>query len=160
MNRTFFTSDFTDFFKELAANNHKNWFDENRERCHENIKRPFEDFVTALMSELQQDDPKLQGDPRNAIFRINRDIRFARDKTPYKLNRSAYTSRYGRKDGGYPGLYIQLGPEKVMIGGGVYEPNKQELQSLREYIANNRRAFHKAINNPFFVEVFGEITGK
>lgn len=156
---TYFKSDFNSFFKELAANNHKDWFDENRERYHENIKKPFEDFVGALMIELQKDDPHISGDPRKTVFRINRDIRFSKDKTPYKLNRAAFISRYGRKAGGYPGLYIHLGPEKVMIGGGVYNPNKQELQTLREYIMNHKQDFNKAINDPIFLEVFGEIKG-
>src|SRR5690606_4197407 len=95
----YFTSDFIEFFKELAANNNKEWFDENRERYQKNVKIPFEKFVAALMAELKKDDPELTGDPKKAIFRINRDIRFAKDKTPYKLNRSAAISKYGKKDG-------------------------------------------------------------
>jgi len=156
----YFKSDFNTFFKELASNNHKDWFDDNRARYHENIKKPFEDFVAVLMSELQKDDPNLNGDPRKAIFRINRDIRFAKDKTPYKLNRAAFISRFGRKAGGYPGLYIHLGPEKVMIGGGVYKPNKQELQSIREYIMNHSQEFDMAINSPGFKNAFANIKGE
>ena len=157
---TYFKSDFNAFFKELAANNHKDWFDVNRERYHENIKKPFEDFVAALMIELQKDDPHINGDPRKAVFRINRDIRFSKDKTPYKLNRSAFISRYGRKDGGYPGLYIHLGPEKVMIGGGIYNPDKQELQTIREYMMNHPKDLRDAINDPIFLEVFGSLKGE
>src|SRR5690554_151223 len=156
----YFKSDFNTFFKELASNNHKDWFDDNRARYHENIKKPFEDFVAVLMSELQKDDPNLNGDPRKAIFRINRDIRFAKDKTPYKLNRAAFISRFGRKAGGYPGLYIHLGPEKVMIGGGVYKPNKQELQSIREYIMNNIQEFDMTLNHLVLKMAFANIKGE
>lgn len=156
----YFKSDFNEFFKELAANNNKEWFDENRERYHKNIKLPFEHFVAALMAEMQKEDPELTGDPKKAIFRINRDIRFSPDKTPYKLNRSAAISKYGRKDGARPGLYIQLGPENVYIAGGVYDPNKEELQAVREAIANNPKEFEKAINDPHFVETYGEIEGE
>lgn len=155
----YFTSDFNNFFKELAANNNKDWFDENRERYHQNIKKPFEDFIAALMAELQKEDPELTGDPKKAIFRINRDIRFAKDKTPYKLNRSAAISKYGRKDGARPGLYVQLGPENVRIAGGVYDPNKDELMAVREAIMNNPKEFEKAINAEKFVEKFGQIEG-
>lgn len=157
---TYFKSDFNTFFKELAANNHKDWFDVNRERYHENIKKPFEEFVAALMIELQKEDPQINGDPRKTVFRINRDIRFSKDKTPYKLNRAAFISRYGRKDGGYPGLYIHIGPEKVMIGGGIYNPSKQELQTLREYMMNHKQDLHEAVNDPIFLEVFGNIKGE
>ncbi|NEN25817.1 DUF2461 domain-containing protein [Cryomorpha ignava] len=156
----YFKSDFNTFFKELAANNNKDWFDENRERYHQNIKKPFEDFVAALMAELQKEDPALTGDPKKAIFRINRDIRFAKDKAPYKLNRAAAISPYGRKDGARPGLYIQLGPENVRIAGGVYSPNKEELMAVREAIMNNPREFEKAINDENFLETFGEIEGE
>lgn len=157
---TYFKLDFNNFFKELAANNHKDWFDVNRKRYHENIKKPFEDFVEDLMIELQKDNPHINGDPRKAVFRINRDIRFSKDKTPYKLNRSAFISRYGRKARGYPGLYIHFGPEKIVIGGGIYNPDKQELQTLREYIMNNREDFHEAVSDPIFLEVFGNIRGE
>lgn len=156
----YFKSDFNIFFKELAANNNKDWFDVNRERYHQNIKKPFEDFVAALMVELQKDDPQLTGDPKKAIFRINRDIRFAKDKTPYKLNRSASISRYGKKDGARPGLYIQIGPENVRIAGGVYDPNKDELMAVREAIMNNPKEFARAINDENFLETFGKIEGE
>lgn len=155
----YFTSDFNEFFKELAANNNKDWFDENRDRYHKNIKEPFEKFVSDLMAELRKDDPDLTGDPKKTIFRINRDIRFSKDKSIYKLNRSASISKYGRKDGARPGLYIQLGPEMVRVAGGVYDPGKEQLMAVRNAIMNNHSKFEKAIKDPNFLETFGKIEG-
>ena len=156
----YFKSDFNEFFKELAANNHKLWFDENRQRYIQNIKAPFEAFVTALIADIQKFDPQMQIDAKDSIFRINRDIRFSKDKTPYKLNRSAFISPYGKKAGGYPGFYLQIGPEKVMIGGGVYQPNKDDLQKIRRYIISYTKKFQRAISDPQFVEVYGELLGE
>ncbi|MCA1764062.1 MAG: DUF2461 domain-containing protein [Cryomorphaceae bacterium] len=157
----FFNEDFNRFFIELAANNHKDWFDENRERYHNSIKNPFENFVAALSAKMAVDEPELANmDSRKFIFRINRDIRFAKDKSPYKLNRSAAISKYGRKNTANAGLYIQLGPENVVIAGGAYQPNREELQALREGIINRHHAFEKVISHEPFVSKFGEIRGE
>jgi len=155
----YFSSDFNQFFKELAANNHKDWFDENRDRYHRNIKEPFEKFVADLVDELKKDNPKLNINPKSAIFRINRDIRFSKDKSPYKLNRSAAIAPNGKKSIGKGGIYVELGPGRVMVGGGAFSPSKEDLQSLRETIAAKPSKFRKAIENPEFVSVYGEIHG-
>lgn len=155
----YFSSDFNQFFKELAANNHKDWFDENRDRYHRNIKEPFEKFVADLVDELKKDNPKLNINPKSAIFRINRDIRFSKDKSPYKLNRSAAIAPNGKKSIGKGGIYVELGPGRVMVGGGAFSPSKEDLQSLRETIAAKPSKFRKAIENPDFVSVYGEIHG-
>ena len=96
---TYFSPDFLQFFKELAANNHKEWFDENRKRYETVVKKPFEVFVQHAIDEMAKLDPRLSElDPKKCIFRINRDIRFSKDKAPYKLNRSAAISVGGRND--------------------------------------------------------------
>jgi uncharacterized protein (TIGR02453 family) len=156
---TYFSTDFNEFFKELAANNHKDWFDENRDRYHQNIKEPFEKFVADLVDELKKEDPKLNVNPKSAIFRVNRDIRFSKDKSPYKLNRSAAVAPDGKKSIARGGMYVELGPGRVMVGGGAFSPSKEELQSLREAIAANPAKFRKAVENPDFVSVYGEIHG-
>ena len=105
----YFTQDYLDFFKELAANNHKEWFDENRKRYEKSVKDPFKKFVEALIAETHKFDPSVNIEAKDAIFRINRDIRFSKDKTPYKLDRSAIISSGGRKDHSIPGFYIATG---------------------------------------------------
>ena len=121
MKTSYFSKDFLDFFKELAANNNKDWFDANRKRYDKSVKEPFKAFVADLISESQKIDPSIDIEAKDAIFRINRDIRFSKDKTPYKLDRSAIISAAGRKDHSIPGFYIALGPDKTYLGGGASE---------------------------------------
>ncbi len=154
-----FSKDFNQFFIELAANNHKDWFDDNRKRYEQNIKKPFEVFVIDLIAALAVNEPEMNVDPKKTIFRINRDIRFSKDKTPYKLNRSAGISKYGKKDGAYPGMYIQMGPENVGIAGGAFQPDKDQLNTIRLAIMANPKKFRKAIEHPDFINVFGELRG-
>lgn len=155
----YFSTDFNEFFKELAANNHKDWFDIHRERYHKTIKEPFEVFVTDLVDELKKKDPRLNINPKSAIFRINRDIRFSKDKSPYKLNRSAAIAPEGKKSIAQGGIYVELGPGRVMVGGGAFNPSKEELQALREAIAAHPKRFRDALADEKFREVYGEIHG-
>ncbi len=150
--------DFNAFFIELASNNHKDWFDQNRNRYLNSVKIPFENLIQSVIEAIQKVDPRFKVDAKRSIFRINRDIRFSKDKTPYKLNRSAILSPYGKKDN-RPGLYLQIGPEKVMIGGGVYSPEKEELMKIREYIAQNPKSFKKVANDTNFKKAYGSIMG-
>jgi uncharacterized protein (TIGR02453 family) len=157
----YFSKDFNEFFKELAANNNKDWFDANRSRYKNTIKEPFENFIADLIAELSKHDPGLKGlDPKKTIFRINRDIRFSKDKSPYKLNRSAAISKGGKKDRAGAGIYLQLGPEMVAFAGGAYEMHTDQLIQLRNYIAKNQKVFRKAIESKEFREHYGEIRGE
>lgn len=155
-----FDSDFNLFFKNLAANNNKAWFDENRDRYVHKVKEPFEKFIADLISALTRIDPALKTDAKKAIFRINRDMRFSKDKTPYKLNRSAFISAHGRKAISYPGFYIHFGPEMMRLGGGVYRPDKEGLMQIRNYIAEHEQSFSKAMRNPGFVKTFQTLSGE
>ena len=156
----YFTQDYLDFFKELAANNHKNWFDENRKRYHENVKQPFEVFVTAVINEMRKINPAINLEYKDCIFRINRDIRFSKDKTPYKLNRSAIVNVGGKKDKTAPGLYFELTPEHVRVYSGVYGLDKNELQAVREEIMENPKKFNSIISDKKFKSTFGEVNGE
>jgi uncharacterized protein (TIGR02453 family) len=156
----YFSPDFNEFFKELAASNHKDWFDLNRDRYHKNIKEPFEVFVSDLVDELKKADPRLNINPKSAIFRINRDIRFSKDKSPYKLNRSAAIAPDGKKSIAKGGIYVEIGPGRVMVGGGAFQPDKEELQSLREAIAASPKKFRKAVEDEQFLKVYEEIHGE
>lgn len=155
----YFTKDYLNFFKELASNNNKDWFDKNRKRYENTVREPFKIFISDLIDEVSKQDPEVQIEPKEAIFRINRDIRFSKDKTPYKLNNSAIISKTGRKDKSYPGLYIELGPEKLGIYGGVYMPDTKQVQKIRQHIVGNTEVFSKIILSKDFKQKFGEIQG-
>lgn len=156
----YFSPDFLDFFKELAANNHKDWFDENRKRYEVNVKKAFEVFITDLIAAIQKQDKKIEITYKEAIFRINRDIRFSKNKEPYKLNRSAIISPNGRKDKAFPGLYLEMGPEHFRIYGGVFQPDKEQLYAIRETIVSNPKEFNKLLKDKKFAAIFGEIRGE
>ncbi len=156
----YFSPDFLDFFKELAANNHKDWFDENRKRYEANVKKAFEVFITDLIAAIQKHDKKIEITYKEAIFRINRDIRFSKNKEPYKLNRSAIISPNGRKDKAFPGLYLEMGPEHFRIYGGVFQPDKEQLYAIRETIVSNPKEFNKLLKDKKFAAIFGEIRGE
>ena len=155
-----FSPAFVKFFKELAKNNHKEWFDENRKTYETEIREPFKAFVGLLIEEVKKYEPEMNIKPSDAIFRINRDIRFSKDKTPYKLHSGAYLSSHGKKDSTYPGLYVQLSPEGIMIASGVYMPDKTSLADLRYFIFNHLSEFKSLYSDPKFVAEFGSIKGE
>ena len=157
----YFDPDFLEFFKELAPNNHKDWFDKNRKRYQKVIKDPFYNFVDELIPEIAKiDKHKYDITAKDCVFRINRDIRFSKDKSPYKLKMSAIVSPGGKKDKTYPGLYFEMGPEDFRIYGGVYMLSKEQLYDCREAIANNLNKFNKIVADPSFKSVYGEIHGE
>lgn len=157
---SYFTKDYNKFFKELAANNNKEWFDQNRKRYEKSVKEPFKAFVQELIDQMAKIDPAVQIQPKDAIFRINRDIRFSKDKTPYKTNLSAIIGPKGKKDKTYPGMYVEMGPADVRIYGGVYMLERDQLQNIRETIANDLKGFDKVISGKEFKEKYGEIHGE
>ena len=93
------------------------------------------------------------------IFRINRDIRFAKDKSPYKLFCSAVIAPNGKKSASVHGIYFECGPESLNVYGGIYEADKEEILSVREGIAANLKEFKQLTSDPEFVAVYGTIRG-
>lgn len=156
----YFTESFLQFLKELPANNNSEWFNANRKRYENEVKKPFEIFVTDLVKELQHFIPNLENQPKNYIFRINRDIRFSKDKSPYKIHVSAAIAPGGKKDFSFPGLYIQLAAEDCRIYSGLYELSTLELEKVRVKIATETDRFLALINDKNFKETFGNIQGE
>ncbi len=154
-----FTQDFLDFFKELSQNNYKEWFHENKKRYENSVKNPFHEFVQEMIDRIRIEDPELEITPKEAIFRINRDIRFAKDKSPYKTHMAASISVGGRKRHDVPGLYFQLSPEKSFVAGGSYVLEKETLYRVRSAIAKAPDAFSKVIEEEEFKKKFGTIQG-
>lgn len=153
---SYFTKDYVRFFKDLAANNNRDWFHANKKRYEESVKKPFAAFVQDIINELAKEMPAMKDQqPKNCIFRIHRDIRFSKDKTPYKLNSSAIVSAGGRKDQTSPGMYVELGPNDARVYGGVYMSEKEQLHRIRTYIMKNNAAFEKALSGKAFKDVYG-----
>lgn len=155
-----FSADFNQFFMDLAPNNNKEWFDANRKRYEKSVKEPFEAFVAEVIQRVAKLDPKLNITPREAIFRVNRDVRFSKDKAPYKSRMSAVVAPGGRKDHSSGGIYFEIGPENVAFYGGQYMPDKDQLRRIREHIAAHPARFKKLSTAKAFVEHFEEIRGE
>lgn len=148
------------FLDGLAANNNKPWFDANR-TLYDAAKQDFEAFVTALHKQIAALEPDVANQkPKDSIFRIFRDVRFAKDKAPYKPNFGAYFSRAGRKapDAGY---YIHIQPgEKSFVAGGLWMPEGPLLKKTRQEIDYNFNEFLGIINNPAFKKHYKKLDGE
>ena len=129
----FFNPDFIDFFKELAANNHKDWFDLNRKRYEQSVKKPFAAFTQYMIDVIAKENSDFNDLlAKDCIFRINRDIRFSNDKTPYKTMSSAVIATGGKKSTAINGIYFEFSAEHVRVYGGIYEINKEEIQRKKK----------------------------
>lgn len=156
-----FTKEFLDFFIELAPNNNKEWFDENRSRYENHVREPFKKFVQHMIHEVAKTNPIFKDvEAKDCIFRINRDIRFSKDKTPYKMQVSAVVAPEGKKSKAVNGVYFELSPEHVRVYGGVYEIDKDDLYTVREAMATDSKGLKTAYTDPRFVKVFGQILGE
>jgi uncharacterized protein (TIGR02453 family) len=155
-----FDKSFTDFFKQLSTNNTSAWFAENRKTYEGSVKNPFKGFVDEMIGRIQKHQPEIAIGAADAIFRINKDIRFSKDKTPYNTHVSANISSQGRKSKEEPGFYFQLSHEGIEIYGGAYMLEPTALQNMRSYIANNLKTFASLYNDKNFKDKFGTIQGE
>jgi uncharacterized protein (TIGR02453 family) len=136
-----------EFLSMLKNNNDRDWFGKNRKE-YEAAKENF--------------DPILKGlEAGQCIFRINRDTRFASDKSPYKTNFGAFIVRGGRKNGDkFTGYYIHIEPGKSFIAGGAYMPPSPWLTAIRENISTDPEKFNKILASKEFIKFFGELEGE
>jgi uncharacterized protein (TIGR02453 family) len=144
------------FLKKLSRNNNREWFEKNKPSYLE-IKNEFELFVADLLHEMIGIDESLAGlDPKKLVFRIYRDIRFSKDKTPYKTHLSAGLSASG-KGTGVPGYYLQIEPgNKSMLAAGLYLPSPENLAKVRQEIDYNGQRLNAIIKDKTFKKTFGK----
>jgi uncharacterized protein (TIGR02453 family) len=142
------------FLKELKANNFKEWFDENRAR-YTGLRNEFEQFINVVIGEIGMfDRDSAQTTAKASIFRINRDIRFSKDKLPYKTNFGAFVAKGGRK-GINAGYYLHVEPGECFLAGGIYMPSGPMLKAIREEIYENTEEFKSILRDPIFLRHFG-----
>jgi uncharacterized protein (TIGR02453 family) len=132
------------FLQDLAQNQSRDWFQANKSIYETSLRAPLAALVTALTVELGERGILLRGDPKRSIFRINRDVRFSRDKSLYKTNVGAALTRNGAKLS--PGvLYIHIDPLGCFAAAGFYHPEPVPLQAMREAIAGSPDRFRRVI---------------
>ena len=156
----YFNSDFIDYFKDLSKNNNKEWFHQNKKRYEIGVKNPFVIFVNDLISEIRKYDTSINVEAKDCISRINRDIRFSKDKTPYNLHLNAFISKAGKKDKSIPGLYLRFSAEGVGVMVGCFGLSKQQLQNLRSTIQIDLNGFKNIYSNKELIDKFGLINGE
>ena len=133
-----------DFFDALQANNDRDWFLEHKAEYERGLKGPMMDLVADLSSALAARDVPLFGDPKRALFRVNRDVRFAKDKSPYKTNISAVLSRDGEKRS-QGLLYLQSGPHESFAAAGFYGLEPSDLTLFRNRIVSQPQAWRTVV---------------
>ena len=156
----YFTPEFLTFFADLEVNNDRDWFKSHKKQYEAAVKKPFEAFIDVMIDRMQEVDRDVLITPKEAIFRIYRDTRFSKDKTPYKVQVSAAISPGGRKAMDRPGMYIEMSHKHARVYSGVYMPQRPQLQEIREKIITEPERFRKLIAAPDFVRYFGEIRGE
>jgi len=144
------------FLTDLKENNYKEWFHENKP-TYQKVKKEFEQFIAHVIAEIAQFDKSVVNlDPKQCIFRINRDVRFSNDKSPYKTNFGGFIVPGGKKAGN-AGYYVHIEPENCFLAGGIYMPAPDKLKAVRTEIFENADDFKKIINNKNFKGTFKEL---
>lgn len=144
------------FLKDLKKNNNKPWFDANRKQ-YDTAKKDFELFIQSVIDKHLKKDTTLKDvKAKDCMFRINRDIRFSKDKSPYKTNFGASINRGGKKSL-FAGYYFHLEPGESFVGGGIWMPMPPELKKVRQEIDYNLDEFTKIISSKKFKSVYGDL---
>ena len=146
-----------EFLKKLKKNNNREWFTENKDE-YEEARVCMELFADELLFGMQKIDDIETATGKKSLYRIYRDVRFSKDKTPYKNSMSGYFKRAtAAKRGGY---YFYFEPGHIMIGGGFWGPNKEDLQLLREQLSQDADPLRAVLSKNDFKESFGGLIGE
>ena len=150
-----------DFLMKIKSNNNREWFNKNL-KLYEDAKENFESLVQAIIDRVTDFEPIMKGlEAASCIYRINRDIRFSNDKSPYKAHFGAFIVRGGRKNGDkFAGYYVHIEPGNSMIAGGAYMPPAPWLSAIREKIDEEPEKLLRIIKNKDFINYFGKIEGE
>jgi uncharacterized protein (TIGR02453 family) len=153
-----FSSNTISFLKELSANNNKEWFHSHQMEYEEYYKKPVREFVNQMSKRFAELQLPFHASPKFSLFRINRDIRFSKNKEPYKTNIGILfpysLEPISKKCVDKPGLYCHLEPGKSFIAGGVHTPTSEDLKKIREHIAVNWKLLDDVIKNKSFVSEY------
>ena len=157
---SYFTPAFQTFFRDLSKNNTTAWFDENRKSYEKEVKQPFSVFVTEMILRIKKFEPEIAIKAADAISRINKDIRFSKDKTPYNTFVSANISALGKKSKSYPGFFFRFSDEKLSVIGGSYILEPGEIEKIRRTIIKNTKEFSAATRDKNFIEKYKALRGE
>jgi len=162
---SYFTKDTLAFLRGLARHNNKPWFEAHRDDYERHLKEPMGELVEEMAVRLSHTAPEMTGDPKRSVFRIYRDVRFSKDKSPYKNNagcwffHAASTSKVGREaHGGGAGFYFHLQPGHCFVAGGCWMPPRPALQRFRKALVEDVRGWERIVLAPAFRRRFGALS--
>ena len=141
-----------EFLRELQANNTREWFAENKERYQQDVQEPAVEFVADFTPHLAGISRNFRADARpigGSLFRIHRDVRFCKDKTPYKTHTGIHFRHRSAGDAHAPGFYLHLEPGTVFAAAGIWHPDTATQRRIRDAIAGDARAWKRATGAPF-----------
>jgi len=159
---TGFPKDFFAFFRELKNDNERAWFEANKQRFRDSVQAPMSDFISAMAPKLAVISKQFVADPRpngGSMFRIYRDVRFAKDKRPYKEHAACHFRHRLGRDVHAPGFYMHFAPDEVMFGGGMWMPPPEALAQVRGAIAAKPAAWKKMLADKAFANHFEGVQG-
>ena len=150
-----------EFLRKLKKNNNRQWFAGHKQRYEEDVRFPMQCLIASLAQQLVDDIPDMEFNPKKSIFRIYRDVRFSKNKSPYKTNIAAsFDMRGSRSPTETPGLYLGIEPGEIFIGGGLYMPTGEQLKSIRKSIAEDPEQFFSVVGTSGFRKRFGALQGE
>ena len=153
-----FPKDLFQFFDELKANNNRAWFNDNKARYYESVVNPITEFIVCLGPGLKKISRHYVADPKphgGSMFRIYRDTRFSKDKTPYKTHAACHFRHEAGRDAHAPGFYVHIETDRISVGGGIWRPPSKQLGQIREFIADNPSAWEKLANSAAIKKMAG-----
>lgn len=157
MSKRYFTPKLFAFLRDLAENNNREWFKEHQNTYEEHVREPALDFINDFAGPLSKISEHFLVDSRKvggSLFRIQRDTRFSKDKTPYKLNTGMHFRHRMGSDVHAPGFYLNLQPRECFIGVGLWHPDTKTAYAIREAIATEPTRWTRATRGKRFVDVF------
>jgi uncharacterized protein (TIGR02453 family) len=158
-----FPRDFFAFLRQLKANNERTWFEANKQRFRDNVQAPMAGFIGAMAPGLRKISKNFVADPRpngGSMFRIYRDVRFSKDKRPYKEHAACNFRHALGKDVHAPGFYMHFASDEVFFGGGMWMPPSDALQKIRDLIVKKPTAWKAIRSDRAFARAFGDIDGE
>jgi uncharacterized protein (TIGR02453 family) len=159
--QTYITPELFKFFRELKANNNRDWFQANKERYEGQVREPLLRFITDFGVRLAEISPHYLADARKSggsLFRINRDIRFSKDKSPYKTAAGIQFRHESGQDVHAPGFYLHLEPDSIFGGIGIWQPDTQTLNKIRDAIVEEPNRWRQIVSAETFAARF-ELSG-
>lgn len=148
------------FLRAIKRNNDRDWFRSRKTDYEAHVRGPMIELLERLARDFRAFAPDLVADPRVSLFRIYRDTRFSADKTPLKTQAAAHFPHRRLRTSGGAGLYVEVAPQWVWMGGGIYMPATHELAAIRAYIAEQHPALRRIVERRAFRATVGELHGE